>query len=217
MSTHEIITLQFGNYSNFVGTHYWNFHHKRLLEFENSTEDNRSYVTKLFRESQSSRSCFVPRAIVFDIKSKLSSLKQDGSFGDTNEIAKEVLNNNSNAVIFDEPVIEKNQFVKQIQSGEVDPDANFECNFESEVKTWTDFMSYEFDSHTVQLLSETYKDGEDFSFFGIGQDEYKQLEDDFEDNLHFWAEECDYLEGFQVFIVLVVIFDIIDFGDTFLN
>ena len=35
-------------------------------------------------------------------------------------------------------------------------------------------------------------------FFGVGQDEYKQLEEDFEDNLHFWAEECDYLEGFQV-------------------
>ena len=199
MSAHEIITLQFGNYSNFVGTHYWNFHHKRLLEYDNSTEDNRNYVTKLFRESENSRIQHVPRAMVFDIKTKLKALKQDGSFGDSIEISREVSNYEMNTVVYDEPMIEKNDFVKQVQVGEVDSKAKFVCNFENEVKTWTDFMSYELDDHSVQLLSETYDDGEEFMFFGVGQEEFKQLEGEFEDNLHFWAEECDYLEGFQVY------------------
>ena len=198
MSEDEIITLQFGNYSNFVGTHYWNFHHKRLLECENSSKDNRNYVAKLFRESQGSRTHHVPRTMVFDIKTKLKTLKQDGSFADPVEIDEEVSNIEMISVVYDEPMIEKNDFVKQAHAGEVDPERKFNCNFESDVKSWSDFMSYELDDHSLNLLSQTYDDGEEFIFFGIGQDEYKKLEDDFENNLHYWAEECDYLEGFQV-------------------
>ena len=202
MSTNEIITLQFGNFSNFVGTHYWNFHHKRLLERENSTEDNRNYITKLFRESQSSCTHFVPRTICFDLKTKLQTLKQDGTFAVAEDITEGISSEAQaigDIVTYSEPKIEQNDFVKQVQSGEFDQNGKVKFEFESEVKTWSDFMTYELDNHSIQLLSENYNDGEDFMFFGKGQDEYKNIEDDFEDYLHFWAEECDYLEGFQVF------------------
>lgn len=31
--SHEIITLQFGNYSNYIGTHYWNIQVKLVFFF----------------------------------------------------------------------------------------------------------------------------------------------------------------------------------------
>jgi len=199
MSVNEITTLQFGNYSNYISTHYWNSHLKRLLEKENLTEDNQNYLNKLFRESASSRNRYVPRTICFDIKTKLQSLKKDGSFEMQDQQTPELVGEEENVVMYSEPSYKKNDFLKQVQSGEFEADKKNHCDFESEVKCWSDYMMFELDDHSIQLLTETYKDGDDFSFFALGQNEYDSLLDDFEDNLHFWAEECDYMEGFQVF------------------
>ena len=215
MSAQEIITLQFGNYSNHVGTHYWNFHYKRMLEKQKNDQNN-DYVNKLFRESftNPSRSQFLPRTICFDIKTKLQSLKQDGTFSKTWESMDVGEEENSNVVdgvncaLHVEPPIERNEFIKEaIEDGNLQKSSSDSYDLDEKVTTWSDFMTYELHDHSVQLLHDTYKDGEDFCYFGAGSEEYKCLRDDFEDNLHFWVEECDYMEGFQVFLFRVFLFD----------
>ena len=155
MSSNEIITLQFGNYSNHVGTHYWNSHYKRMLHNENQLEEDKSYISKLFRESQNVRSRFVPRLVCFDIKTKLQSLKQNGTFENLNGNSDDVEMADENLVVYTESRIDKNEFMKNVISGEIDSGKKVHVNFESEVKTWSDYMMYELDDHSIQLLNET--------------------------------------------------------------
>lgn len=36
----EVVTLQFGNYANFVGAHFWNFQDELLERFESATDES---------------------------------------------------------------------------------------------------------------------------------------------------------------------------------
>lgn len=209
----EIVTLQFGNYSNYVGAHYWNMHNQRMLETQGCDGDDQfEYKNKLFRETCSSneKKRFFPRAICFDIKTKLKSLKQDGGFTVYNS-AEETNNINchdvydENCVLYTEDPIEKNEFIKKVINSQDfhQESADVNYDFDEKVSSWSDYLTYEFSDRSIQLLHETYSDGEDFRYFGMGSREYKSLLDDFEDNLHFWVEECDHMEGFQVFFIII--------------
>ena len=64
----EIITLQFGNVSNYVGTHYWNFQDELLgRQSLCALPDNEVFdFEKLY--CVSSREKYFPRALIFDLR-----------------------------------------------------------------------------------------------------------------------------------------------------
>ncbi|KAG2375336.1 hypothetical protein C9374_009959 [Naegleria lovaniensis] len=90
----EIVTLQFGHFSNFIGTHYWNIQQTMLNEFQpllnnpmvpNFRPEIESSV--LYRESrgvgvsihsENEPSTFYPRLLVFDLKGSRGSLRKQG-------------------------------------------------------------------------------------------------------------------------------------------
>ena len=184
MEAQEVITLQFGSYSNYVGSHYWNLQQKALYN-DPEEADN----LNLFRYSSTQHGKLFPRTICFDIKSSLKALKEDGTF--TNTIENK--DNKKEELFFDrEPVLYEQSLFKRTALKESQ-------NFEETVTTWSDFMAFELQENSLQLLSNNYNDGEDFSYFGLGKQEYSNICEGVEDKLHFWAEECNNLEGFQVF------------------
>ena len=88
MSGGEILTLQFGNYSNYVGAHFWNFQDELLgrkqleshaldeLHDKACSEEFQSH--KLYRNLTSNRRVeSTPRVLIFDVKGKLGSLNPD--------------------------------------------------------------------------------------------------------------------------------------------
>ena len=198
MSYNEVLTLQFGNYSNFVGTHYWNFQQKRL---NSSIHDGKVAITdhsKLFRESVTNkRQNYIPRTICFDVKGSLNTLKEDGSFNI--ESGDQI--DNDGAVVYAQDAIEKNEFLTEMLSNkQADERRTKKIDLDDKVKSWSDYMSYQLDEQSIQLLRSTY-DGKDFHYFGVGQQEYNILQDDIEDKIHYWVEECNSIEGFQVNIL----------------
>ena len=119
----EIITLQFGHYSNFVGAHYWNFlddlfitsdSEAGLLADSSNDSHDSSYCnqrdegkvmkneyfekTKLFRASSSEykrNERWYPRVLMFDSKDHFGSLCREGSSSNTyNNISKNGASNN---------------------------------------------------------------------------------------------------------------------------
>ncbi len=76
----EHITLQFGNYSNFVGAHYWNFldelfGRKSLETSESPYSQERFYYEKLYRSRvERGHSVNYPRVMMFDLKGRAGYL-----------------------------------------------------------------------------------------------------------------------------------------------
>ena len=78
MSGNEIITIQCGNFSNFIGSHWWNFHESNCYS---------SFATKgifnydiLFNQGENLKKevTFTPRLMIIDAKGSLGYLSQFG-------------------------------------------------------------------------------------------------------------------------------------------
>jgi len=188
-SNEEIITLQLGNYSNFVGTHYWNNQFKRLY----AKNDEINHL-KLYREISSTRNNeYQPRVICFDSRNNLKTLKQDGGFSTKNN--EDIYMQDDELSIFEQTAWNKNELTTKVTQNQALPE---QMNLDNVVTTWSDFMTYKLHPNSMQLLSNQFTD--EFNYFGCGEREYLQLFDEVEDKLHYWIEECNSLEGFQVML-----------------
>ncbi|KAH9518537.1 Protein misato 1 [Bulinus truncatus] len=86
MSSHEVISLQLGHYSNFVGTHWWNLQESAFVYDPKVLEEYPKEVDHdvLFREGKTYKGdvTYTPRLILFDLNNSLGTLKKDGSLYD---------------------------------------------------------------------------------------------------------------------------------------
>ena len=200
MSSKELLTLQLGNYSNYVGTHFWNLQYDSLRSENDNIEDiNHS---KLFRETSDYYQPHVPRMISFDVKSSLNALKLDGTFNSVERITNDTIQHSTendvddNFVTYSQKEIEKNDFLLHFHSKSSSKQKDF--NLDEKVKTWSDFMSYKLNENSLQLLRNRFEDDSKFRFHGLGYCEYEGLKYDIEDKLHYWVEECNSMDGFMV-------------------
>ena len=185
----EVITLQFGNYSNFVGTHYWNTQKKRIKQkYKNYLKE------KLFRETSDKHEPERPRVIYFDSRESLKSLREDGSYCfSTNQ--NEATMPDEELAVYEQPGQTANEFITQVFKGNKTPKS---INFDDIVSTWSDYMTTVLTHHSIQLSPNNFNDSNDMKYFGKGVADYMNIRDDIDHKLHYWVEECDNLEGFQV-------------------
>lgn len=86
MSVKEIITLQVGHYSNFVGAHWWNIQESSFVYSPSQATGPKEICHDvLYREGENRQRevTFTPRLIAFDLKGSLKSLKQEGVLYET--------------------------------------------------------------------------------------------------------------------------------------
>ncbi|XP_046875073.1 protein misato homolog 1 [Hypomesus transpacificus] len=72
---------------------------------------------------------------------------------------------------------------------------------EGSVRVWSDFLRIHLHPRTILVINQYNHDGEAHRLEAFGQGEallQGSVLDDLEDKLHFFVEECDYLQGFQV-------------------
>ena len=68
---HELITLQLGNYSNFVGTHWWNIQESSFNYDDQSSDEKSEFNPDVtFREGLNLRRqvTYTPRVVFVDLK-----------------------------------------------------------------------------------------------------------------------------------------------------
>ncbi|KAG7219414.1 hypothetical protein INR49_019064 [Caranx melampygus] len=74
-------------------------------------------------------------------------------------------------------------------------------SLEGNVKVWSDFLRIHLHPRTISILHQYNHDGEAHRLEAFGQGEsllQGSVLEELEDKLHFFVEECDYLQGFQV-------------------
>ncbi|KAG7457900.1 hypothetical protein MATL_G00232150 [Megalops atlanticus] len=228
----EVVTLQLGHYSNFVGTHWWNLQDASLsYEPDSGAPPSELQSDVLFREgvTHGGHITYTPRLIAMDLKGSLQTLKQEGSLYETDK--------ETNAFTWEGEVMThkespptKNYFLQdldKLDKGEIlaEPEYNTsqlqQCTgavametvnssleraqkvyrLEDSVRVWSDFLRIHLHPRTISVINQYNHDGESQRLEAFGQGEalcQGAVLEELEDRLHFFVEECDYLQGFQV-------------------
>ncbi|XP_062291290.1 protein misato homolog 1 [Scomber scombrus] len=228
----EVVTLQLGHYSNFVGTHWWNLQ-DASLSYDPETALGEIQSDAVFREGRTlgGHVTYTPRLIAMDLKGSLRTLRQEGSLYDPGKDPAAVTWEGSLMTHKESPPA-KNSFLEDLDKldmGEILAQADCHSNsqphhsasdslsvdtvnsrldriqkgykLEGSVKVWSDFLRIHLHPRTISVIHQYNHDGEAHRLEAFGQGEsllQGSVLEDLEDKLHFFVEECDYLQGFQV-------------------
>ncbi|CAJ0827935.1 7112_t:CDS:10 [Entrophospora sp. SA101] len=201
---HEILTLQFGHFTNFIGTHFWNTQDSYFsYDLENAHEPGILHDV-LYRSgiTQKGIETYMPRLLVYDLKGGFGSIRK------MNKLYEEDLSDNKEE-------IQQNQICLEIEEEAIinstkDPNM-MEIDFEEKyfdldesVKMWSDFNKIYYHPKSINRVTQYQYDDEfmPFDVFSFGKNAYldhqKEDENSFDENFRFFAEECDLIQGFQI-------------------
>lgn len=234
-STREVITLQFGHYSNFVGTHWWNIQESSFCYDPSVSFQQEINHDVLFREGLTllGDQTYTPRLLMFDLKGSLKNLPRYGTLYQTPSCSNEAAWSGKISVHEAEPE-PKNEFQMDLEAEEpqtetivtdsrtldrdgrtLDPESSSSVtednrnprekyyNLDEDISVWSDFLGTCLHPKSIQLVRDFMHEGSanPFNVFGYGQGIVKDehFYDEFENSLHFFVEECDRLQGFQVY------------------
>ncbi|KAM5256462.1 protein misato homolog 1 [Ctenodactylus gundi] len=169
---------------------------------------------------------YTPRLILMDLKGSLSSLKEEGGLYRDKQLDAAIAWCGKLTTYKEEEVVPKNPYlhdppsaegvlssdgvwrVKSIPNGKGSPpvtDATTPKSLtpiEGGIRVWSDFLRVHLHPRSICMIQKYNHDGETsrLEAFGQGESVLKEARylEDLEDRLHFYVEECDYLQGFQI-------------------
>ncbi|XP_076355308.1 misato mitochondrial distribution and morphology regulator isoform X2 [Tachypleus tridentatus] len=118
-NTKEIITIQIGHYSNFVGTHWWNLQEASFCYDATKVPELEINHDVHFCEGKTLRghTTYTPRLLAIDLKGSLNTLKQTGTLYDIS-YTKPSCGWDGNVDIFKSEPARRNEFLKQIEKNQ---------------------------------------------------------------------------------------------------
>ncbi|KAH8101289.1 tubulin nucleotide-binding domain-like protein [Cristinia sonorae] len=191
----EIIYIQAGSISNYVGTHFWNAQ-ETYFTYE---EGDDPYVNHdvSFREGQTLKGepTFCPRLLLFDRKSNFGALGR-GMYGEE-ESENAVLSQWNGAVDeLRQPAVPKSKYQTCLESGD---DVSQEDS--KDIRYWSDYSHVSYHPRTPQRLPDVadYENTEgDWELSRDAFTKYNESTDLMEDAFRFFVEECDNIQGLQI-------------------
>ncbi|KAF7238611.1 hypothetical protein EYD10_14782 [Varanus komodoensis] len=219
----EAVTLQLGHYAGGVGAHWWGLQEASFC-FDPAAAESEEGIHHdvLFRTGKTlqGQETYTPRLILMDLKGSLSSLKQEGSLYQdekTNTLVawKGNLTTHREDLAPGRSVLHgldrsegnsssNGDFASRPLSGGKDRPPRHETQDQAAKAphVWSDFLRTHLHPRSILTIQQYSHEGESNRLEAFGQGE-KLLQDgayleELEDRLHFYVEECDYLQGFQV-------------------
>ena len=237
--TREILTLQFGHYANFVGTHFWNLQESSFDYVGRCGADTDTLEIShdvLFREGcHRGQVTYTPRLVAVDLHGSLKSLSASGQLYRDEASADTVATWDGEATLHEELRSPKNIFLRDAfgddENAQLDEKLPLkkenaqgsstkskkwkialeerkreqeQLPLEDTVVVWSDFLGTSLHPRSLHILRE-YKYADDsnaFDSFSKGRQLFgnRDVLEEFEDRVHFFAEECDYMQGFQCLV-----------------
>ncbi|KAF2104238.1 protein DML1 [Rhizodiscina lignyota] len=198
---HEIVTLQFGEQGNYLGTHFWN---TQESYFTYSAEDESPVDHDIhFRPGVGSdgSDTFMPRALVYDLKSNFGSLRKLNALYEASDQGNNSNLWNNSPTIHRQPPIQPHPYQVHLEQGTAPPPLS-----SSTVRYWSDFNRVYY--HPRSLVPVSLNDipsSSQLSSFGdwqTGEELFAVLDrehDLLDRDVRHFAEECDQLQAFQIF------------------
>ncbi|XP_004619350.1 protein misato homolog 1 [Sorex araneus] len=224
----EVLTLQLGHFSGFVGAHWWNQQDAALGGQTDAKEPPGELCPDvLFRTGRTlhGQETYTPRLILMDLKGSLSSLKQEGGLYHDRQLDAAIAWQGK-LTTYKEELSSKNPYLQDLLSAEgvlcsdgvwrvksvpsskgpptlaTCPASKPHLPTEDSIHVWSDFLRVHLHPRSICMVQKYNHDGEAGRLEAFGQGESilkepKYLEE-LEDRLHFYVEECDFLQGFQI-------------------
>ncbi|PIA52333.1 hypothetical protein AQUCO_01000297v1 [Aquilegia coerulea] len=213
----EIVTIQVGDFANFIGSHFWNFQDELLGLAEEPHADqaykNQSLDTDvLFRagETQQGTLTYTPRLVSIGLQGSLGSLSSHGSI--YNDVPSydpsHVATWEGNVTKQVAQPHKKNLFLQSLYKEELHqptPSTNeikdedlVKC-LENDVQYWTDFSKVHYHPQSLYEVSGLFTGIQGFDNYGIGKDVFSKgpCGEEMNERLRFFVEECDHIQGIQ--------------------
>lgn len=225
----EIVTIQVGNYANFVGSHFWNFQDE-LLGLADSPDSDQVFKNHglsmdiLYRtgETQQGILTYTPRLVSVDFQGSLGSVSSRGTlYSEAPSESSDVVTWGGKVATQASQPFKRNLFLQSLYEEErgnangdngVDTESSgtqneikatdlIEC-LENDVQYWTDFSKVHYHPQSLYELNGMWMDIQNFNNYGVGRDAFTRGPhgEEMTERLRFFIEECDHIQGLQ-FIV----------------
>ncbi|KAF8990150.1 mtDNA inheritance protein Dml1 [Cyathus striatus] len=205
----EIVYIQAGEFSNYVGTHFWNTQ-ESYFTYDTEDEPLTSHDISFREGLAGGEPTFCPRLLAFDRKANFGTLA-------TNNVLLGMDNGNQdatpwggNVVEYRQDPIEKSAYQTEMEDSSADPQqpGNSMNNPLSqlhqstgEIRYWSDFSRVYYVPRTIQKLPDPPDWDLPNGDWNKGVDsfvQYNESNDVMDGSLRLFLEECDNLQGIQV-------------------
>ncbi|KAL1954794.1 hypothetical protein VTO42DRAFT_697 [Malbranchea cinnamomea] len=197
---HEIITLQLGERSNYVATHFWNTQESYFTysDEEESPVDHNVHFRPGF--GADGTETFTPRTVIYDLKGGFGTLRKYNALYELEEPTDMHRGLwDGNEVIQRQPQIPQNEYQKALDLGLQPPRLTSEA-----VRYWSDFNRVFYNPKSIVQLNEYELNSQlmPFEDWAVGEDLFNSLDrehDLLDRDLRPFAEESDQMRAIQVF------------------
>ncbi|XP_054662041.1 protein misato homolog 1 isoform X2 [Grus americana] len=213
----EAVTLQLGHYAGCVGAHWWGL---QAAALRSPAEAAELRATALLRAERAAggRETLTPRLVALELKGGVGALRPGGGGPEapvawdgevaaylecasaggsaprdagrrTEDASSERKGSSSSSAQGASPAPSRRRLSQEVYSG-------------SSTQLWSDYLNVRLHPKSIYVIRQYMHDGDCGCLEAFGQGE-SLLQDpgcieELEDRLHFYVEECDYLQGFQV-------------------
>ncbi|XP_008569063.1 PREDICTED: protein misato homolog 1 isoform X1 [Galeopterus variegatus] len=224
----EVLTLQLGHFAGFVGAHWWNQQDAELGRATDAKEPPGELCPDvLYRTGRTlhGQETYTPRLILMDLKGSLNSLKEEGGLYRDKQLDATIAWQGK-LTTHKEELYPKNPYLQDLLSAEGVLSSDGVCRVKSipnskgpppltnattpkpfipmdgSIRVWSDFLKVHLHPRSICMIQKYNHDGDTgrLEAFGQGESVLKEPKylEELEDRLHFYVEECDYLQGFQI-------------------
>ncbi|CAM8879279.1 unnamed protein product [Rhodiola kirilowii] len=220
----EIVTIQVGGFANFVGSHFWNFQDEMLGLAGDPKSDpvfKNQHVNMdvLYRSGETHQGIltYTPRLVSVGFQGSLGTMNSRGTlYSNDSSTATSVPTWSGNVSTHISEPRKKNLFLRSLYEEEgvgdgtvsaVDhsnqeiEDSEIVSSLEKNVEYWTDFSKVHYHPRSLYEINGLWVDAQESDHTGFGRDAYSgDREEDINERLRFFIEECDHIQGIQFLV-----------------
>ncbi|KAL1598691.1 mtDNA inheritance, partitioning of the mitochondrial organelle [Paraconiothyrium brasiliense] len=198
---HEILTLQFGQQSNYLGTHFWNTQESYFTyppEDESPVNHDIHFRAGIAPDGSDT---FTPRALIYDLKGAFGSMKKVNALYEP----EEDVNIDRSSVWPSKPIVQRSASIQpSLYQTHLDAGLDPPQLTTSSVRYWSDYSRVFYHPRSlIQLSDFEVNDGlMPFEKWDVGMELFEKLERDadlVDRDLRPFVEECDGMQSIQIF------------------
>ena len=198
---HEIVTLQFGQQANYIGTHYWNIQESYFTyagQEDSPVDHDVSFRPGIGADGSDT---YTPRTVIYDLKGGFGTLRRENALYELQQQANPAQSGpwSGSTVPLQLPAIAPSSYQQALDLGTQPPELTTET-----VRFWSDYNHVFYHPRSIVQLSEYELNSSirPFEKWHTGDELFADLDREYDlldRDLRPFLEECDQLQGIQIF------------------